>query len=246
MKTLQNCLQCKKKDSLEALHYYDKNGKWKTDPIAFLICKNCFQCYRFERLPFKNDIQFLSIQIGAEQDSKYFKEIESKKVFELKKSLITCLYCGNSEADFSYIHEDSEGISYKQTEKKPCVIKLHTKDRTKKSDRKQVGYLCGSCKTSYLDNEKMKFPINEKRPQLIKKLPPSHPRFSETEEKRLNQFYKDRNETNKKLKLGIVRGTGKPLPQKERKRLELKLDRLQEQIRNTNHVFLYSLSAYLT
>jgi len=228
MKILKNCSKCKKKDTLESIHYYDKNKIWKTDPIAFLICKNCFQLYRLQRLPFINDIQLLSIHLGANQDTKSFDKIE------LKKDPVYCLYCGNSEADFSYTHVDSEGISYQRTEKKPCVVKLHTKDKKKKSDRKQVGYLCGFCRRVYFDNKKMKLPFNKQWAEFIQKLPSSHPKFSIEQEKKLNELYKRRENTKKELEL-------KSHNPKERNKIKLKIDELEKQIRSTNHVILYSL-----
>jgi len=233
MKILKNCSNCKEKASLEAIHYYDKEKRWKTDPIAFLICRNCFSSYRFERLPFINDIQLLSIHIGANQDTEYFDKIE------LKKGLVTCLYCGNSEADFSYTHTDSEGISYQRTEKKPCVVKLHTKDEKKKSNRKQVGYLCGFCRRVYFNNKKMNFPYNKQWAKFIQKLPPNHPTFSKEKEEKLKKLYEQREKTKNDLEL-------KPHTPKERKKINHRLDELEEQIRNTNHVILYSIGSCYT
>jgi len=228
MKILENCSNCKEKNSIESIHYYDKEGKSKTDPIAFLICRNCFSCYRLERLPFIKDIQFLAVHIGAKQDIEYFDKIE------LKKGLVTCLYCGNSESDFSNTHVDSENISYQRTEKKPCVVKLHTKDKKLKSNRKQVGYLCGFCRRIYFNNKKMNFPYNKQWAEFIQKLPSKHPKFSEGEEEVLKELYKRREKTKNDLEL-------KPHTPKERKKINHRLDELEEQIRNTNHVILYSI-----
>lgn len=233
MKILENCSNCKEKVSLEAIHYYDKQKRWKTDPIAFLICRNCFNSYRFERLPFIKDIQFLSIHIGANQDTEYFDKIG------LKRSLVTCLYCGNLEADFSYTHVDSENISYQRTEKKPCVVKLHTKDKKLKSNRKQVGYLCGFCRRVYFNNKKMNFPYNKQWAEFIEKLPANHPKFSEEKEEKLKKLYEHREKTKNDLEL-------KPHTPKERKKINHRLDELEEQIRNTNHVILYSIGSCYT
>jgi len=233
MKILENCSNCKEKNSIESIHYYDKEGKSKTDPIAFLICRNCFSSYRLERLPFIKDIQFLSIHIGPKQDTEDFDKIE------LKKGLVDCLYCGNSEADFSYTYVDSENISYQRTEKKPCVVKLHTKDKKLKSNRKQVGYLCGFCRRVYFNNKKMNFPYNKQWSEFIQKLPSNHPKFSKDKEEKLKELYKRREETKNDLEL-------KPHTPKERKQINHRLDELEQQIRNTNHVILYSIGSCYT
>ena len=233
MKILENCSNCGKKGSIESIHYYHKEGNWKTDPIAFLICRNCFSPDRFERLPFINDIQTLSIHIGPNQDTEYFDKIE------LKKGLVTCLYCGNSEADFSFTYVDSENISYQRTEKKPCVVKLHTKNKKLKSNRVQVGYLCGFCRRVYFNNKKMNFPYNKQWTEFIQKLPSTHPRFSEGKEEKLKKLYERKEATRNDLEL-------KPHTPKERKKIIQKLDELEEQIRNTNHVILHSFGIYYT
>ena len=233
MKILENCSNCKEKNTIESIHFYDKGGKSKTDPIAFLICRNCFKPYRFERLPFRDDIQILSIFIGATDDIEYFEKIE------LKKGLVTCLYCSNSQAYFRYEHIDSDGISYQMSKTKPCVVKLHTKDKIKKGNRKQVGYLCGFCRRVYFNNNKMKLPFNKHWAKFIQKLSKPHPLFTEKQENRLQKLYERKEETKKDLEL-------KPHTPKERKKINSKLDNLEEQIRNTNHTELYSLGGYLT
>lgn len=233
MKILENCSNCKEKNTIESIHYYDKEGKSKTDPIAFLICRNCFKLYRFERLPFRDDIQLLSIFIGSTDDIEYFEKIE------LKKGLVTCLYCSNSQADFSYEHIDSDGISYQMSKTKSCVVKLHTKNKIKKGNRKQVGYLCGFCRRVYFNNKKMKLPFNKHWAKFIQKLSNSHHKFSEDDERKLQELYQRREQTRKELEL-------EPHTPKERKKINSKLDTLEEQIRNTNHIELYSLGMYPT
>jgi len=231
MKILENCSNCKEKNTIESIHYYDKEGKSKTDPIAFLICRICFTPYRFERLPFRDDLQLLSIFIGSDKDIEFFQKIETKK------GLVTCLYCGNSKADFRYEYTDLEGISYQTSKTKPCVVKLHIKNKIKKSNRKQVGYLCGSCRRVYFNNKKMKLPFNNHWSKFIQKLPDSHPGTSQEEIEKLQGLYEKREEQKKEIEL-------KSHPPKERAELLRKLDRLEELIRNTNHTELYSLGGY--
>ena len=241
MKILENCSNCKEKASLQAIHYYDKEKRWKTDPIAFLICRNCFKPYRFERFPFRNDLQLLSIFIGSTKDTEFFEKIE------LKKGFVTCLYCGNSQADFSYTYVDSENISYQRTEKKPCVVKLHTKDKKLKSNRDQVGYLCGFCRRVYFNNKKMKLPFNKHWSKFIQKLPDSHHRSNQEEVEKLQRLYDKRVRLREELELRIKDGLKlEPLKPKEQEKLKQKLDDLEIQIRNTNHIELYSLGGYFT
>ena len=116
MKILEICPNCKKRDTIQSIHYYDKSGNWKTDPIAFVICKSCFEPHRFERLPFKDDIQLLGIYLGSNKDIKFFQRIETAK------EPVRCLYCGNTEADFTYIYTDSDGVSYQRTERKKAWV----------------------------------------------------------------------------------------------------------------------------
>ena len=233
MKILENCSNCKEKNTIESIHYYDKSGNWKTDPIAFVICKSCFEPYRFERLPFKNDIQLLGIYLGSNKDIEFFQRIETAK------EPVTCLYCGNTEADFTYIYTDLDGVSYQRTERKKCVIKLHTKNAKTKSDRKQVGYLCGYCKRAYFNNKEMKFPYNKHWAKMVHKLSIRHPRYSEKNEKKLQELYSKREKQKKEIELEFH------IP-KEREKLLRRLDRLEELIRKTNHTTIYSLGAYLT
>jgi len=241
MKILENCSNCKEKNTIESIHYYDKEGKSKTDPIAFLICRNCFKLYRFERLPFRDDIQLLSIFIGSTDDIEYFEKIE------LKKGLVTCLYCSNSQADFSYEHIDSDGISYQMSKTKPCVVKLHTKNKIKKGNRKQVGYLCGFCRRVYFNNNKMKLQFNKHWAKFIQKLSNLHPRFNEKEVEKLQKLYEKRVSLRNELELRIKDKIKlEPLNPKEKEKLKSKLDDLEAQIRNTNHIELYSLGMYPT
>ena len=231
MKILEICPNCKKKGTIQSIHYYDKSGKWKTDPIAFIICNNCFNPYRFERLPFFDDIQFLGIYLGSNKDKELFKEIANAK------GSVTCLYCGNAEADFSYIYTDSDGVSHQRVERKKCVIKLHTKNTKIKSDRRQVGYLCGYCKRAYFNNKEMKFSYNIHWAKMIHKLHPEHPGYSEKKELELNELYEKREEQRKEIEL-------KPHVPKEREKLLRRLDRIEELIEKTNHIALHSLGAY--
>ena len=231
MKILEICPNCKKKDTIQSIHYYDKSGNWKTDPIAFIICKNCFTPYRFERLPFFDDLQHLSIFVGSNEDKEFFKQIASAK------GSVPCLYCGNSQKDFPYVYTDLDGVSYQRTQRKDCVIKLHTKDPKKKSNRNQVGYLCASCNRAYFNNAEMKLSYNKQWAKFIHKLHPGHRRYSEKKEQELHELYEKREEQKKEIEL-------KPHIPKEREKLLRKLDRLEELIRKTNHTIIYGLGAY--
>ncbi len=232
MKILEICPNCKKKGAIQSIHYYNKLGKWKTDPIAFIICKNCFKPYRFERLPFFDDIQMLSIFVGSSEDSEFFKQIANAKGSK------SCLYCGNSQKDFTSVYTDLDGVSHQRTQRKPCIIKLHTKDPKKKSDRNQVGYLCAYCSKVYFNNEEIKFQRNKEWSKFTQKLHPEHPRYSLEKDEELQELYEKREEQRKEIEL-------KPHIPKEREKLLRRLDRLEELIRKTNHVDLYSLGGWL-
>jgi len=132
-------------------------------------------------------------------------------------------------------YTDENGISYQLSESKPCVIKLHTKNKKTKSERNQVGYLCGFCQRAYFNNEKMKFPHNKHWSKMIHHLSPLHPKFTNDTEERLQQLYKERERVRKDLEL-------KPHIPKERVKLENRIARLEEKIVRTNHITIYSLS----
>ena len=233
MKITENCSKCGQKNCIETMHYYDKTGKYKTDPIAFCICRNCFLPSRFDRLPFREDIQFLAIYV-VNDDEAIFLE----RMMKQRKG-IACIYCGHSKADFSYFYTDKEGRNFQSTQEKQCIIKLHIKNRKLKAKRKQVGYLCGFCKAVYFDNTQLDFKRDDKWYPIPRRLVKSHPKFTDKQDEHLQNLYERRVALRNEIEL-------KPHTPAEEVHLKARLARLEEKLCQTSHTVLFSLGGYLT
>ena len=233
MNTIKNCSECKRKNTIETLYYYGKDGKYKTDLIAFCMCLNCFHTFRTEKLPFYDDIFQMSLYIGAIEDTEYFRELETAR-----REKIKCIYCQNSKGDFRRHFVDKHGQSLELSERKPCVVKLFIKNRKKSSQRLQVGYLCGFCKIVYFNNQKFGLKQNDVWYRFRKQLPKSHPRYTIEEEERGKVLYA------KYLRVKDELENKHHYP-KEAQRLKSKFEKLQTQIQEPNSAVLYSLGGHI-
>lgn len=207
MRTSKNCSICSAKNSIVNIHYYDETGTWKTEPIAFCLCKSCFRPFRFDKLPFKNDIHVLQICIGSNDDADQFADIERAK------GKISCIYCGSSDGR---------------------LVKLFIKNRQTKSNRKQVGYLCGTCNHVYFNNKKMILTQSASWHEIPVKLPPTNHRYDVEEQTKLQRAYERLSELNKNLSDGKYK-------QNEMENIKKRILELEQQTKIFNHTKIYSL-----